>query len=154
MEDSLNPSDNKYFLMVNLLTDISSSISVKVTAPVSGYSNYRFRNVEGQFDTTFTTQIIMGLNHPAGEGYLYQVAPVTKYGGKLIKDDTISIPTTLNDDIEILNGATLYVSAEYTANGNITVKKGAKIITRNEGVIIFKNGKKLIVEENLQITGL
>ena len=154
MEDSLNPSENKYFLMVNLLADMNRSVSVKVTAPVSGYSNYRFRNVEGQFDTTFTTQITMRLDNPAGEGYLYQVAPVAKYGGKLMQDETISIPTTLNDDIEILNGASLYISAEYTANGNITVKKGGKIITSNDGVIIFKNGKKLIVEENLQTTAL
>jgi parallel beta-helix repeat protein len=151
LEDSLSSADNKYFFLVNLLTHRTDSILVKATPPVTGYTNYRFRNVEGIFDTTFITQIIKDLVHPAGEGYLYQVAPVVKYGGKLIANETISSPTILNEDMTIENGATLFVNSTYTANANLTIKNGGKIIGGSNGQIAFTDGKRLIIEGSAQV---
>jgi hypothetical protein len=124
-------SDNKYFLLTNLLTTANKSVQVKVTEPVSGYDNYRFRNVEdGYFDTTFVTQIIKTLTHPKGEGYLYQVAPVVKYGGKLIANDTVDASINLVDDMIIRNGVNLLIDdgGYYTAEDTITLQ-GTGFIT-------------------------
>lgn len=73
--DKPNQIDNKYFLMSNLWTNSSKSIQVKVTRPVQGFMNYRFRNIEpsNNFDITFQTQTIQTLTFPAGEGYLFEV---------------------------------------------------------------------------------
>ena len=72
-------TDDNYFFLANLLTNVNKSVHIKLTPPVSGYTNYRFRNYEGSFDTTFTgTQFTYMLTHPAGEGYLYEVAPDTE----------------------------------------------------------------------------
>ncbi len=106
-------SDDKYFFLVNLLPNTPKSVQVKVTPPVTGFYNYRFRDYEGQFDTTFFSgsYLTYSLSHPAGEGYLYEVAPVVKYGGKLYYPDTISNALTLSDDMTIEDGVTLKVNA-------------------------------------------
>jgi hypothetical protein len=113
---------------------------VKVTEPVSGYNNYRFRNVEaGHFDTTFATQIIYTLTHPKGEGYLYQVAPVVKYGGKLIMNDTISTEIELTDDMIIRNGVELLNEDNYTIKDTITLE-GTGFITGDGYIFLSGNG--------------
>lgn len=101
--DSTDTTYNKFFLMTNLLTEAQRSIRIDLTKPVAGFNNYRFRNVESQynFDTTYQNTFTTTLNFPAGEGYLYQVAPVVKYGGKLAFNDTIKSNTTLFDDMTI-----------------------------------------------------
>ena len=100
-----NYSDDKYYFLANLWGESEKTVYVKVTPPAPGYANYRFRNVEeGYFDTTFTTQITMPLSHPRGEGYLYEVAPIVKYGGKLITNDTLTTDETLTDNMVIRDG--------------------------------------------------
>ena len=124
-------SDNKYFLLANLWTTANKSVQVKVTEPVSGYDNYRFRNVEdGYFDTTFATQIIKTLSYTKGEGYLYQVAPVVKYGGKLIANDTVDASINLIDNMTIGNGVDLLIDdgGYYTTEDTITLQ-GTGFIT-------------------------
>ena len=80
--DKPDQIDNKYFLMSNLWTNSPESIQVKLIPPVDaqGYSNYRFRNIEPEnnFDITFKDNTTQSLDFPAGEGYLFQVAPVVK----------------------------------------------------------------------------
>ena len=139
-------SDDKYFFLVNLLPNTSKSVQVKVTPPVPGFYNYRFRNYEGLFDTTFYTgsSLTYVLSHPAGEGYLYEVAPVVKYGGKLYHDETISSGLTLYDDMTIESGVTLTVNSDYTCNGNIYLKANAVIRTTGNGHITLDSGKSII----------
>ncbi|MFN7015122.1 MAG: hypothetical protein ACK4ON_12720, partial [Bacteroidia bacterium] len=74
--DSTDTTYNKFFLLTNLLTEAQRSIRIDLTKPVAGFNNYRFRNVEPQynFDTTYQNTFTATLNFPAGEGYLYQVA--------------------------------------------------------------------------------
>jgi hypothetical protein len=73
---------DKYFMLANLITTYDDRhIEVTIQPPVTGYENYRFRNIEGIFDTTFNDSGITKLvTHLSGEGYLYQVAPVVLYG--------------------------------------------------------------------------
>ena len=148
-------SDDKYFFLVNLLPNTPKSVQVKVTPPVTGFYNYRFRDYEGQFDTTFYagSYITYSLSHPAGEGSLYEVAPVVKYGGKLYYPDTISNALTLSDDMTIEDGVTLKVNASYTCYGNIYLKGNARIETSGNGSITMMNGKSIIVQGPAAITG-
>ncbi|WP_407931570.1 hypothetical protein, partial [Ignavibacterium album] len=144
--DRPGQTDNKYFLLANLyLTADSMTVQVKVTPPVPDYQNYRFRNIEGYFDETFKTDIIKDLTHLKGEGYLYQVAPVIKYGGRLLYSESTQAGMILYDDMIIENGAVLTVNGVYSSKGNITVKNGG-IINGSNGKIQFVEGKKLIIE--------
>ena len=93
------------------------------------------------------------LTHPAGEGFLYEVAPVVKYGGKLYASETIGSTTTLYDDMTIENGIILTVNSDYNCYGNIYLKGSAQIITSSGGTITFHNGKGIIAEGNPQILG-
>ncbi len=147
--------DDKYFFLVNLLPESEDSVCIRLAPPIAGYYNYRFRNFEGQIDTTFFTgsYLVCSLNHPAGESYLYEVAPVVKYGGKLYHDETISSNTTLYDDMTVENGADLTVNAAYNCYGNIYIKGNGKIVTTSGGTIIFHNGKGIIAEAYPQLIG-
>jgi hypothetical protein len=150
-----HPLDN-YFMLDNLITTGERKVWVTVEPPISGYKNYRFRNVEGVFDTTFdgySNGIVKLLTYPAGEGYLYQVAPVVQYGGKLIYPETISSTTTLLDEMVIQNGSTLTVNSTYNADRNIKIKAGGRIVTTNGGTIKFYEGSRLIVEGTATISG-
>jgi hypothetical protein len=142
LDDAAN-SDNKYFLLANLLTNVNDIVQVKIEQPVPGYHNYRFRNIEGIFDTTFNTEITYSLSHPKGEGYLYQVAPVVKYGGTLTVNDTIDSDITLTDDMTISNNIELIVEDEYAIAGTVTLE-GTGFITGN-GYIYFNSNGEIII---------
>ncbi|HSD62645.1 MAG TPA: right-handed parallel beta-helix repeat-containing protein, partial [Ignavibacteriaceae bacterium] len=146
-------SDDKYFFVANLLPNMANSVCIELTRPVSGYTNYRFRNYEGYFDTTFTgSSFSYTLSHSAGEGYLYEIAPVVKYGGKLYASETIN-NNTLYDDMIIENGVTLTVNAIYDCYANIHIKGNGQLKTVNGGTINFHNGKGIIAEGNPHIYG-
>ena len=148
--------DNNYFLLTNVVTTMSKFAGIKVfpSAECSGYTNYRFRNIEPEydFDSTFTDSMTIEMEFPAGEGYLFQVAPVIKYGGRLLYDELTGDGITLTDDMIIDNGAELSVYEDYYAEGNIIIKNGS-IINQEGGKIHFRNGKKLIIEGNASIHG-
>jgi hypothetical protein len=144
---------NNYFLLTNQLTTMQRMVNVTVSN--DQFTNIRFRNIEPQynFDITFQNQTAQAITFPAGEGYLFQVAPVVKYGGKLVYNETVGGGTTLYEDMTIENGATLTVNGNYYAKANITVKSGGKIVAGSNGKIIFDPGKNLIIDGNAQICG-
>ena len=148
-------TNNDYFLLTNQLTDASSAVNISIDKSTLNYTNIRFRNIESQFgfDTTFTGTITVDYDFPAGEGYLFQVAPVVLYGGRLIYNETVRANWTLYDDMIIENGATLTVTGIYNANANITVKDGGSIKTVNGGEIIFSSGKRLIIDGLATVKG-
>lgn len=141
-----NHPDDKYFLLANLYTIADSrSIEIKLTETGRDYKNYRFRNIEGKFDTTFAVEFTKQINHTKGEGYLYQVAPVIKYGGRLLFSEETKNGIELTDDIIIENGAVLTISGDYYAKANIIVKNG-RVAYKNRGKIHFASNKKLITK--------
>ncbi|HMU44080.1 MAG TPA: T9SS type A sorting domain-containing protein, partial [Ignavibacteriaceae bacterium] len=146
--------DNNYFLTANILTTSANNVNMIVTKSNQNYTNYRFRNVEPQFslDTTFNSSLNIDYTFPAGEGYLFQVAPVVLYGGRLLYNETVN-NISLYDDLVIENGATLTVTGTYSSNANITVKDGGSIKTVDGGSIIFYNGKQLIIEGLATVKG-
>jgi hypothetical protein len=149
-----NQIGNNHFLLTNLITYDNRWINVGVTDNGSNFTNTRFRNVEPGygFDTTFTDEFSIDILFPAGEGYLYQVAPVVEYGGRLLYPESVGGGMVLNDDMIIENGATLTIYDNYIARANIIVKNGS-IINGENGKIIFKNGKKLIINGTAAISG-
>jgi len=139
-----NHPDDKYFFLTNLYTIADSrSIEIGLTETGREYRNYRFRNVEGNFDTTFTSQCIKRLTYSKGEGFLYQIAPVVKYGGKLLNSEMTKDGMELTDDMIIENGAVLTINGNYYAKANITVKNG-RVAYKNNGKIHFASNKRLI----------
>ena len=150
-----NQGDNHHFLLTNLITTNDRWVNVKVANDCSNYSNNRFRNIESElnFDTTFTCNFSIDILFPPGEGYLFQVAPVVIYGGKLIYPETISNTTTLIDEMVIQNGATLTVNSTYNVDRNIRIKAGGQIITTTGGTLKFYEGSKLIIEGAATIAG-
>ena len=82
-----------------------------------------------------------------GDAIFYRLAPVIKFGGKLLYNETTTSGTTLHNDMIIEKDATLIVDGTYNANANITVKTGGKIVKINNGKIIFGSGKRLIVKD-------
>ncbi len=113
-KDNYSP-DNNYFLLANLKVMADRNTGIRITK--SGFNNFRFRNIEPQynFDTTFSSSIYCNMFFPAGEGYLFQVAPVLKYGGSLIYNDTVKTSSSvLNDNMTIKNGVTLSIKKNVT----------------------------------------
>lgn len=136
--------DKKYFLLINLNTKSTKHVKFSIVNK-SGYNNLRILDIENaSIDTSISKWCTAFGDIRAGDARLYMLTPVVKYGGKLIKDEKIVSPTTLNGDMEILNGAALHLYTEYTAKGNIIVRKGGKIIKHNGAALKFDKGKKLI----------
>ncbi|NWF91241.1 MAG: hypothetical protein HXY50_17475, partial [Ignavibacteriaceae bacterium] len=151
---SSHPDDN-YFMLTNLITTDSKHLRITLKPPVNtSFVNYRFRNIEGLFDTTFKApnNFTMQIEHSAGEGYLYQFAPVVQYGGRLLYSEATQPGMILEDDMTIENGAVLTINGVYSSKGNIIVKSGT-IINGSDGKIQFAEGKKLIIEGSGSITG-
>lgn len=153
--ENSNQPDNKYFLTANILTTSANAVNISVTKPNENFINYRFRNVESQFDydTTFNSSLNIDYDFPAGEGYLFQVAPVVLYGGRLLYNESVTNGMTLLDDMTIENSATLTVTGTYYANADITVKDGGSIKTVDGGEIKFASGRKLIIEGLATVKG-
>ena len=139
-----NNPDDKYFFLINLYTTANSrSIPVSITDKGQEYENYRFRNIESNFDTTFTGQFTTNLIQSKGEGYLFQVAPVIKYGGRLRYSEETKDGMELTDDMIIENGAVLTINGNYYSKANIIVKNG-RVSYINNGKVHFAENKKLI----------
>jgi tetratricopeptide (TPR) repeat protein len=121
--------------------------------------NYKNWSLTNYVDTTNIT--LLAYNNRAtfpeilhkGNAKLYSLAPVVKHGGDLIADETTQAGETLHEDMTITNNATLIVNGDYYANANIKLKDGGKIISGQNGKIIFSSGKRLIIEGNSEIKG-
>ncbi|MGB5288602.1 MAG: hypothetical protein WBN42_08910, partial [Ignavibacteriaceae bacterium] len=116
-------TDDKYFMLANLLTTADRSVDVTIEPVEQDYTNYRFRNIEGGVDTSFTSQLNYLLTHSKGEGYLYEVAPVIKYGGKLIANDTVDTNISLIENMTVNNSKSIEIKSgyKYTVNDTVTL---------------------------------
>ncbi len=142
-------SDNKYFLLVNLKTGESRTANLNFNN-TSGRANLRIRDVE---DTTVDFTINTTYNYSptlqAGEGELFQVVPVTKYGGKLKYDETLNGTNSLLGEMTIKSGAALTINGTYNIYKNITVNSGGSLNISSGAVLNFYNGASLTVNGTL-----
>jgi hypothetical protein len=140
-----NQSDNKFFMLVNLRTDGNREAKFSINNYVP-HKNLRVRDYENpsSFDHVITSQTTFTITVPAGDGRLFQVIPVVKYGGYIIDNEMISDICTLSDSIIIKQGATLTITGTYNANANIIVEPGGNIIVAPGGHLNFASGCSLI----------
>jgi hypothetical protein len=155
--DPTDVTDNKYFFLVNELTlnEHSQSIKVKVNRPNQNYVNWRWRNVEGGFDTTISISSVTErtFTMPLGQGYLHQLSPVVKYGGKIRYNETISGTNTLSGEMTVESGATLTINGTYTINQNITINSGGNLVINPGAILRFASAKSLIVNGTIYAIG-
>jgi parallel beta-helix repeat protein len=153
--DRTNNTDDKYFMLVNLLPESSNSIYVTITPPTMGYINYFLRNVEGYFDTTFSTQVNRTITYVPGEGYLYEVGPVIKYGGSIRYNETISGTVNLNGALSIKGGDTLTLAnnSTYNINKDITIDSGAVFLIQSGSHLNFNYGASINVKGSFLVEG-
>ena len=154
--DPLDITNNKYYLLLNelTLTGQSTNIGVTVNRPNQNYINWRWRNIEGGFDETITGSTTRSVNIELGQGALYQLAPVVKYGGIIKSSETITGTNELKAAMSIASGATLTVSGTYNIYGNITVNSGGAIVLAQGAKLNFLNGSSLIVNGILASNGI
>jgi hypothetical protein len=140
-----NHPENKYFLLVNLNVNSNTTAKLKIDNNTE-YHNLSFRDVEGELSEAnktldYNSSVTSFINVPAGEGYLFQVAPVVKYGGNLIYDEAINESCSLKGKIIIKNNATLAINSDYYIDGDIVVEDG-KIEYGENGKIHYINSDK------------
>jgi tetratricopeptide (TPR) repeat protein len=144
---------NKYFLLANILTTHSRTTKIKITPPTQQYVNFKFKDVESGASVSFTSQHVQNITLPAGEGKLFQIAPVVLYGGNLITDEAITGTNTLHEAMTIKPGAKLTVNGTYNIYGDITVEAGAQLDIKPGAKLNFFNNSRLIVNSNFYAVG-
>jgi len=133
------------------------SLLIHINKTNSGYINW---NVTNYIDSAMVTIVEEGnikMPHIVGDTRLFKVYPVVLDGGTLLADEPAGEGQVLKGDMIIDNGATLTISGNYYAQGNITIKNGSIEIYQPEpvgGNIIFQNGKRLIIEGTASISGI
>jgi hypothetical protein len=144
----------KYFMTVNRYYSNKHSMQFGLDS-LTNFTNW---NITSYIDSTNFT--VLPTNGKAqffddiypGDAKLYSVIPVVLYGGTLIANDTVQGGIILQNDMIIDNGATLTISGNYYAQGNIIIKNGS-IVNGDNGKIIFEDGKKLKIEGTATING-
>jgi hypothetical protein len=119
-----------------------------ISNPLSKYVNYNLRNVESQFNYNKTINLngtnsfIDTITFSAGDGHLYELKPVLKYGGSLVYDDTVNTAITLNEPMTIKPNADLSIEALYTIDSDIYVEAGGTIKANSYdgNIIVTSNG--------------
>ena len=111
-----NDTDKKYLFVGNMNCAVptkTTDVILEVSNPLSKFTNYNFKNVEPQFNYEETINL-SGTNSFSetitflpGDGQLFELSPVLKYGGDLIYDDVVSSSTTLLENMTIKPNADL-----------------------------------------------
>jgi hypothetical protein len=141
MEETNKP-DNKHFLIANLICPPGYNRTARLTISDDyNFTNIGIKNIGESYSNTFNgnNQFQFDLIIPPGDGYLFQVAPVLKYGGNLVYDDTVNAAITLSEPMTIKPNADLVVEALYNIASDIYVEDGGTVKTQHPGGITFSN---------------
>ncbi len=144
-------TDKRYYMIVNLVAFDSSmtrDLILELKNPLNKYCNYNFNNIESSYsynktvNLNGTNSIIDTITFSAGDGHLYELKPVLKYGGNLVYDDTLSTAITLSEEMTIKPNADLSIEALYTIDSGIYVEDGGtiKVNSYDGNVIVTSNG--------------
>lgn len=140
LEDE-NVSDVKYAMLVNLIcadSNLTKNVIVNLQRPSSEFQNFGFYSVEGDPNFCYSFCNSTGsktFTFQAGQGVLFKLAPVLKYGGEIVGDDTVSSSLTLLDSMKIEDGATLTLKSTYSTNANIFIENGGWINVAQGGIL-------------------
>ena len=144
-----------YFMLINRWYN-PGSLDVPLQFTSSNFGNYNNIQLYNLIDSTQTTILNNDIIYPTvslGDALFFRVAPVIRSGGSLITNETTLPGETLLNDMTIEPGVTLTVNGTYTADANITIKTGGKIVAGPTGKIIFGPNKSITVEGNAEIKG-
>jgi hypothetical protein len=146
-------TDRKYLMIGNMKCAVptkSTDLMLGISNPLSKYVNYNLRNVESQFNYNKTINLngtnsfIDTITFSAGDGHLYELKPVLKYGGSLVYDDTVKTAITLTEAMTIKPNATLTLNKVYSISEDIYVEDGGMVETNLYGGIAFSNNAELL----------
>ncbi|WP_348343104.1 T9SS type A sorting domain-containing protein [Ignavibacterium sp.] len=125
--------ERRYFMLIDRYYPNRDYDNIKIEfRNLSDYKNWKFTN----FADTTSYSIISEINgygitneisFTKGDGYLFGLHPVVKYGGTLIANDTIKSNTTLSSDMWI------------NSNVNLIINRG-KYYTIQDTVTLFGTG--------------
>ena len=142
--ENVNDADEKCFMVVNLLCDPLEYRKAYFSVETPNYPNIIIRNIGGSYQKTFIGGTTASFNNtiPPGEGYLYQVAPVIRYGGELITDETISTANdTLKGTLRIPTSIELTINKPYVIEKDIFIETEGKLTVGVGGELILDGGK-------------
>ncbi len=140
---------NKYLMSVNLVAyydTTDSRLISEISNPFNDYTNIRIRSIGDSlsYDTTLVdtsnNSLIDTVVYTSGQGRLFQIAPVVKYGGKLICNETVDAPDTLFHPMTICENDTLFLENEYFVTDNIIIENSGKIELNQNGILKVKPG--------------
>ena len=144
----------KYFLLLNELTPAaySQAVTITVNKPAS-FANYTLKDVEGNFNESYSTSLVKNITIPAGNGYLFYIGPTVKCGGTITANETVNTTDTLKGALTIASGASLTINNTYHAYNDITIDNGGHLIVNAGKSLVFHNGAKLVVNGALSAVG-
>lgn len=151
-----NDQNDKYFFIVNLIcpSDTTRTLNIKLQRPSSSYQNYSLYNVEGGYNWSYFDTTNFNIVFKPGDGNLFRVTPVIKYGGIIRANETISSSgETLKGPLTIASGATLTVNGTYNVYNDITINSGGTLAVNSGKSLVFYNGAKVIVNGTLTANG-
>ncbi len=129
MEDS-SYTDQQYFLITNLICPPGSNRTARLTINDNyDFTNIGIKNIGETYNNSFngSSSYQFDFTIPPGDGYLFQLAPVLKYGGNLVYDDTVKTAITLIEQMTIKPNAGLVIETLYTVDSGIYVEDGGNI---------------------------
>ncbi|MBZ0183653.1 MAG: hypothetical protein K8F60_14435, partial [Melioribacteraceae bacterium] len=142
--ENLNGADDKYFMIINLLCGETESKTVRCSLFAPNYANVVVINIGKNYEETFIMNEGIGFTNtiPPGEGYLYQVVPVIRYGGELLTDETISTANnTLKGTLRIPTSIELTINKPYVIKEDIFIETEGKLTVGVGGELILDGGK-------------
>jgi hypothetical protein len=142
LNDTVSPM-NKYFFLINLFSE-RKALKIKTDFTNENYTNYFIKDVETGNSITYDKNIEFPDTLDAGEGKLYNTAPVVLFGGNIKYNESISGINTLSGEMTIKSGAELTISGTYNINNNILIESGGKLIVTAGAVLNFLNGSAII----------
>ena len=146
-ENPIN-SDINYFMIINRYYSQESEYQINLRY-LANYKNWKLTNyvdstnitvVAVENKTNFLDTLV------AGDANLYSIAPVVKYGGQLIANDTIYTNTNLTDDMLINSAKSVYIKPGmfYTIQDTIILQGSGSTIT-GEGYLEVAQGGEVII---------
>ena len=140
----------EYVMLVNRWYSSESAVQVYLKN-LSDYKNWSIKNL---IDTTYNF-VTAGTENKAnfddvihpGDAALYEIFPVAKVGGILQASEIINQNTTLEDNLTITSGDTLYINAVYTLRDTIFVEDGGFVKVQHGGAIVFEGNGALVYED-------
>ena len=125
---------------------ISPIVHISKPGNLGSYENIALYDIEDSLVIDFTASYDLDVFLTGGNGRLYLVEPVIRFGGDLAYDENLDVTDTLKEKpLYIKSGKTLTINANYTASQDIIVETGGKLVINPGKTLTFTDGANLRV---------